>query len=543
MQRIGNGFGGNGLGLVLETLMTNSDDEAFTEYGLIAGRIEMPADRSWVIFTLRPEARWHDGTPITVADVIFSFEALTTKGNPFYRVYYGDVQTVEDLGERRVKFTFKGEENRELPLIMGQLPVISKAYYEARPFEETTLEPPLASGPYRVEAVEPGRAITYRRVADYWGADLAVNRGRHNFETIRFDYYRDGTVAVEAFKAHAFDFWQENTAKVWATAYSGPQFESGLAIREEIPNELPTGMQGFVFNTRRAIFADVRVREAIGYAFDFEWTNRNLFYGAYTRTGSFFSNSELASSGLPDAAELALLEPYRDQLPEAVFTKEYTPPATDGSGNNRSNLRHAARLLDAAGWVVEEGRRVNAESGEPLSFEFLIVSPAFERIIAPLVRGLKRLGIEARIRVVDTSQYQNRIDSFDFDVVVNSFGQSLSPGNEQREFWGSAAADVQGSRNLIGIKDPVVDALIENVVAAPDREGLIAATRALDRVLLWRHFLVPQWHVRVFRIVYWNKFGRPAISPKYALGFTDTWWVDPDKARALEAGAESLKGQ
>ena len=520
------------LGMIFETLMASSEDEPFSKYGLIAESIEVPEDRSWVIFTLRPEARWHDGTPITVDDVLFSLEALRTRGHPFYRAYYADVSSAERIGERSVKFTFGDTTNRELPLIMGELAIIPKAYYTENDFEKTSLEPPLGSGPYRIESVEPGRSITYRRVEDYWGEDLLVRRGRHNFDVIRVDYYRDPTVALEAFKAREYDFRMENTAKVWATQYEGPKFDAGLIVREEIGHSIPTGMQGFVFNTRRAMFSDSRVREALAYAFDFEWTNKNLFNGAYTRTESYFSNSELASSGLPEGAELALLEPWRDRLPAGVFERTYAPPKTDGSGNVRRNLGAALRLLGEAGWVVTDGVLVSPDDGAPMEIEFLTRTPQFERIIAPLVKNLEKLGIAARIRLVDVAQYQNRLDAFDFDIVVGSFGQSLSPGNEQRNYWSTAAADTKGSRNLAGIKDPAVDALIDAVITADDRAGLVAATRALDRVLLWGHYVIPNWHIRHFRVAYWNRFSRPAITPKYGLGF-DTWWVDAAKDEAL----------
>ncbi|MBT4427966.1 MAG: ABC transporter substrate-binding protein, partial [Rhodospirillaceae bacterium] len=370
------------LGLTFETLMAGSRDEAFSQYGLIASRVEFPADRSSVTFTLRDEARWHDGTQITVEDVIFSLEILTTKGNPFYRVYYGDVTGAEDLGDRRVKFTFSGGNNRELPLIVGQLAILPKAYFDGRDFDKTTLEPIMGSGPYKVDLVEAGRAISYARLGDYWGADLAVNRGRNNFDNLRIDYYRDDTVALEAFKAHEFDWRTENTAKVWAKAYNGPAIEAGLINKIEIPHEQPTGLSAFVFNTRQPLFADRRVREALALVFDYEWTNKNLFFGAYTRTRSYFSNSELASSGLPSAAELALLEPYRGRIPDEVFTTEFIPPTTDGSGKNRRSLRAASKLLREAGWVVSDGKLVHGETGAPFEFEFLMQSGgAFERIV------------------------------------------------------------------------------------------------------------------------------------------------------------------
>jgi microcin C transport system substrate-binding protein len=477
-----------GVTLIFETLMTPSLDEPFTYYGLVAETVETPEDRSWVKFTINPNARWHDGKPITVEDVIFSFETLTTKGHPQYRSYYANVVSAEKTGEREVTFTFDGEVNRELPLIMGQLPVLPKHYYAERDFEKTSLEPPLGSGPYKIRSLEPGRSIVYERVRDYWGADLPVNRGRNNFDEVRFEYYRDRDVAFEAFKAGNFDLWTENSAKRWATGYEGNAFTSGAIVKEELPIRPPARMQGYLFNLRDDKFKDRRVREALGYAFDFEWANKNLMYDAYERIESYFHGEpDLASSGLPSAAELALLEPYRDQLPEEVFTQEYQPPTTDGSGNNRENLRKALSLLREAGWIVEDGRLTHQQTGEVMAFEILLVDPSGERLAAPWINNLKRLGVDARIRIVDTSQYQNRMDNFDFEVTTELWAQSDSPGNEQRDMWSSALADVPGSRNTAGIKDPVVDALIDKVIAAATREDLETAVRALDRVLLWGH--------------------------------------------------------
>ncbi len=522
------------LGLTRDTLLKSSDDEAFAEYGLIAESVEIAPDRSAVTFMLRSQARWHDQSPITADDVIFSLTALKEKGHPTYRAYYADVLGAEKVGERKVRFRFRDGNNRELPLILGQMPIVSKAYYSKVDFEKTSLEPPLASGPYRIEAVDPGRSITYVRVKDYWGKDLAVNRGKYNFDRIRLDYYRDTVVAVEAFKAGEYDLRRENVSKNWATAYDFPALAAGYVNKVEIAHEIPTGMQCFAFNTRRPIFKDPRVRQALTYAFDFDWTNRSLFYGAYTRTRSYFSNSELASRGLPSADELKLLEPFRGQIPQPVFTKEYVPPATDGTGNIRANLRAAFGLLEAAGWVVRDQVLVNAGTGVPFTFEVMLVDPSFERVVLPYVRNLKRLGIDVRVRTVDPSQYQNRFNDFDFDMTVASFGQSLSPGNEQRDFWSSRSAEIPGSRNLIGIRDQVVDSLIESLINAPDRAGLIARTRALDRVLLWGHYVVPHWHIRHFRVIYWNRFGRPEHPPKYALGFND-WWIAPEKDAALRS--------
>ncbi len=521
-----------GAGSAFETLMTGSADEAFTAYGLIAESAEVPDDRSWVAFNLRPEARWHDGKPITVEDVIFSFEILKEKGHPYYRAYYANVAKAEKVGERKVKFTFSGGVNRELPLIVGQLTILPKHYWETRDFGATTLEPPLGSGPYRIESFDTGRSVTVVRVEDYWGKDLPVNRGQENWGRIRYEYFGDETVALEAFKAGAYDFRQESNSKLWATAYDFPAVKDGRVVKELIPNENPNGMQGFAFNTRREIFKDRRVRQAIGQAFDFEWSNQTLFYGQYTRSESYFSNSELASSGLPEGEELAILERYRGLVPDEVFTEEYHAPSTDGSGNNRANLREAARLLKEAGWVVKDGRLVNEATAKPFEFEILLVSPAFERVTQPFARNLERLGIEARIRTVDTAQYQNRMDQYDFDVTVESFGQSLSPGNEQRDFWTSASADIPGGRNTIGVKDPAIDELVGLVIEAPDRDSLVARARALDRVLLWGHYVVPNWHIQAYRVASWNMFSRPAVTPKYSLGL-NTWWIDREKAAAL----------
>jgi microcin C transport system substrate-binding protein len=520
-----------GLGDTFDTLMASPADEPFSEYGLVAETIEVPADRSWVIFTLRSEARFHDGSPITADDVIWTFESLRAKGRPFYRAYYAQVAKVEKLGDRRVRFSFAPGDNRELPLILGQLPVLSKAFWAKREFDKTTLEPVLGSGAYKVDTVEPGRSINYQRVRDYWGAKLPVNVGRDNFDGMRFDYYRDINVALEAFKAGEYDFRLENVAKNWATAYTGPAVSQGLIRKAEIRHEQPTGMQGYFFNTRRPVFQDRRVRQALAYAFDFEWTNKNLFYGQYTRTQSYFSNSELAAIGPPGPEEIRLLEPFRGKVPDEVFTKEYQPPTTDGSGNIRPNVTEALRLLQEAGWTVKGQKLVNAR-GEPMTFEILLSDPTWERITLPFAKNLERLGIGARVRTVDAAQYQKRIEDFDFDVVVEVVGESLSPGNEQREFWTSDAAKTKGSRNYAGVADPTVDRLVEQVIAAPDRASLVARTRALDRVLLWGHYVIPHWHIRIFRVAYWDKFGRPPVNPKYGLAF-DFWWVDAQKAAAL----------
>jgi microcin C transport system substrate-binding protein len=534
---IAKGESADGLGLIYDTLMTSSDDEAFTEYGLVAEKIETPEDRSWVIFHLNPKARFQDGHPITAEDVIFTFNTLIEKAAPFYKSYYGEVAQVEDLGEGKVKFHFQeGVVNRELPLILGQLPVLPKHWWEGRDFSKSTLEPPLGSGPYRIKDFEAGKFVAYERVKDYWAQDLPTRKGSGNFDEVRYEYFRDSTVALEAFKAGEYDFREENTSKFWGTMYVGERFDNGQIQKQEISHELPRGMQGFAFNLRREIFEDRRVREAIGYAFDFEWSNDNLFYGQYRRTNSYFMNSDLASSGLPTPEELAVLEPFRKDLPEEVFTQEFTVPKTDGSGNLRSQLRAASRLLNDAGWTVKDGKRFNAQ-GQELSFEILLVSPAFERIVLPFAKNLERLGIKANVRTVDTSQYIERVRKFDFDMMVTVIGQSLSPGNEQNDFWSCEAAQTEGSRNFIGICNPAIDELVKLVVAAPDRQTLIHRTRALDRALLWNHYVVPHWHINYFRLGYWNKFSRPKVTPKYSLGFFN-WWVDDAKeAQLREAGA------
>jgi microcin C transport system substrate-binding protein len=534
------GVAASQIGLIYDTLMVGSADEAFTMYGLVAETIEVPEDRSWVAFTLRPEARFHDGSPITAEDVIFSFNILTDKGAPFFRAYYGNVAKVEKVGPGKIKFTFKPGENRELPLIVGQLNILPKAYWGGRKFDKTTLEPPLGSGPYRIESVDPGRSITYRRVEDYWARDLPVNVGQSNFDVIRIEYYRDATVAREALIRGDLDFWQENESKAWATAYDIDEVERGLLVKKAVDHERSAGMQAFAFNIRQPIFRDKRVRQALAYAFDFEWTNKNLFYGQYRRTQSYFSNSELASSGLPTGGELEVLERFRGRVPEEVFTKEYKAPSYDGSGNIRPGLRIALKLLGEAGWVVRDKKLVDAETGRPMSFEILLISPAFERIALPFAHNLEKLGIDARVRLVDPAQYQNRLNEFDYDMIVGVWGQSLSPGNEQRDSWSSAAADAIGSRNLIGIKDPAIDELIELVIAATDRQSLIERVHALDRVLLWSHFVIPHWHIPYDRLVFWDKFGVPEVIPMQGTSLL-RWWIDGNKALALKQNKSGAK--
>jgi microcin C transport system substrate-binding protein len=523
-----------GIGGTFDTLTVRSEDEPSSEYGLVAEKIELASDKLSVLYTLRKEARFHDGTPMTPEDVIWTFETLRAKGQPMYRSYYGDVTKVEKEGERGVRFTFKSADNRELPQIVGEMPVLSKAYWSGRDFGNTTLDPPLGSGPYKVEALDPGRSITYRRVPDYWAADLPVNRGRHNVDVIRYDYYRDGTIALEAFKAGQYDVRQENSSKNWATGYDSPALRAGLVKKEQIPNQRPSGMQGFGYNLRRPLFQDPKVREALAYAFDFEWSNKNLFYDAYTRTRSYFDNSELAATGLPQGEESKILEEFRGQIPEQVFTAEYDPPKFDGSGNIRDGLRAALKLLKEAGWTFKGEKLVSDETGQPFEFEIPLVQPEFERIVLPVKKNLERMGITARVRTIDPAQYEKRMQTYDFDMAVVSFGASQSPGNELRDDFGSVAADEQGSRNVLGIKNKAVDELIEELIKAPDRASLVAHTRALDRVLQYGYYVIPHYHVAAFRVAYWDKYRRPAVSPKYNVGL-DTWWVDPVAEQAVEA--------
>ena len=532
-----------GIGNLYESLTTSTSDEPFTEYGLIAETIEWPDDRSWVAFKIRKEAKWHDGKKITPEDVIWTFNTLIEKGHPFYKYYYGDVVEVKKIDNLTVRFNFKGNTNLELPLILGQLPVLPKHYWENRNFEETTLEIPVGSGPYRIDSFDPGRSITYSRNENYWGSNLAIKKGTDNFGQIKYEYYKDRGIEREAFKSGEIDFFSENSSKEWATSYDIPAVKKNLIIKELIKHENPQGMQGFAFNIRKNIFKDIKVRKALTYAFDFEWTNNNLFYDAYIRTDSFFENSELSSYGIPQGKEFNLLQNLKldnDKLiPKDVYIREFKPPKTDGSGFIRKELSQATKLLKESGWKIKEGKLFKEDTQEYFKFEILLVSPAFERIVLPFKKNLEKLGIEANIRTVDSSQYQQRLETFDFDMVVSTFRQSLSPGNEQRDFWGSNAADTNGSRNIIGIKNIAIDKLIERVISAKDRNDLIVATRALDRVLLWNYYVIPQWHISSYRVLNWDIFGKPKVKPKYSLG-ANTWWIDDEKSRTLNERKKKL---
>lgn len=521
---------------VFETLMRASDDEPFSKYPGIAKTIETPKDRAWVVYEVDERARFHDGSPVTADDVIFSFETLVSeKGHPTYRQYYNDVEKAERAGANAVRFKFKVAGNRELPLIVGELPVFSKAYYATREFDKVTLEPPLGSGPYKVGPVQPGRSIVFTRVPNYWAADLPTHKGQDNFETIRVDYFRDATVEREAFKAGEYDYHYENSAQGWATQYNIAAVREGTLIKRAIKIDIPQGMQAMVFNTRRPNFADWRVRRALAFVFDFEWSNKNLFYGQYVRTKSYWANSELGASGLPQGDELKVLEPFKGRVPDSVFKEPYTVPEFSGDGNIREGLRQALALLKEAGWEFKDGRLMKGATA--MRMEAMIDSQTFERVFLPYAQNLKRLGITMDVRLVDATQYQKRIDKFDFDVIMGSWGQSESPGNEQRGMWGSKAADLEGSQNYIGIKDKAIDELIELVIAAPDREQLVARTRALDRVLLHHHFVVPCWHINVDRILYWDKFGLP--EPHKRGTSTRYWWFDPAKAARLKGKIRS----
>ncbi len=522
-------------GFLFEGLMANGADEPNTSYCLLCETVEVAEDNTWTEFVLRPEARFHDGSPITPEDVIFSFNTLREKGLPLFRLYYGDVEEVIKTGDRSVRFNFKSGDNFELPGILAQLSVLSKDYWQDRDFEEATLEPPLGSGPYRIDQFEAGRFVVFKRIDNYWGENLPIKRGFHNFDEIRFEYYLDQEVAMEAFNAEEYDLRSENSASRWANAYREDLLDSGQVVRLEIEDGMPNQTQWFVPNLRRSKFADRQVRRALAHAFDFAWTNRTIAYGAYRQTKSFFDGSELEATGLPGPRELEILEPYRGRIPDEVFTQEFAPPQTDGSGNIRENLILANQLLTDAGWVEQDGKRVNAETGEVFTIEFLIAAQNLAQWINPYIRNLERLGIEGTVRVVDSSQFINRIAEYDFDMMIGGWAQSLSPGNEQREFWGTSAADRTGSRNYAGIKNPAIDEIIEELIVADTREDLVAHTRALDRILLWNYYTIPELTSYVDRIAYWNKFGVPDKTPLQG-PVIDAWWYDETKSAVVASG-------
>jgi microcin C transport system substrate-binding protein len=527
-----------GLGLIYDTLLMQSPDEAGASYGLVAEWVTYPEDYSSATIQLRQGARFHDGKPITPEDVIFSFDAIK-KVSPNHAFYYKDVSKAEKTGDRQVTFTFSVKGNRELPTIIGDLQVLPKHFHEAvgangesRDLSKSTLEVPLGSGPYRIKEVDAGRSISYERVKDWWAKDLPIGKGQWNFDELKFVYFRDRVPAFEAFKSGQLDYWPENSAKGWATAYDFDAVKRGLVKLEKLPTKNVAYMQSFAFNLRRPQFQDPRVRRAFNLAFDFEWANKNLFYDQYTRLGSYFDNSELRATGLPHGRELEILKEVKGQVPPEVFTAEWKNPVNVTPQDARKHLGEAAKLLAEAGWTPKNGVLTNAK-GEELTAEFLIVQPDFERIVQPYKAVLDKLGIKASLRIVDTSQYQRRHDTFDFDIIVASFPQSESPGNEQRDFWGSEAADKEGSRNLIGIKNPAIDKLIDRIIMARDREDLVAATRALDRVLLWNHYVVPQFHMPYERLAIWDMYRRPDTLPSRNSSFLRVWWYDEAAAKRL----------
>lgn len=531
------GDAAQGLSLLYDTLMEGAGDEPGSAYGLLAELADLAPDRKSITFKLRPEARFSDGSPVTADDVVFTLETLKTKGDPSYRIILRDVVKAEALDKLTVRFVFQGELLRDLPLTVAGLQILPRAYYETQPFEETTLKIPLGSGPYTIGDFKQGGHVTYKRRPDYWAASLPINRGRYNFDEIRYEYYRDRTAELESLKAGGIDLREEFTARDWISAYDIPAVKDGRLIKLTLPDATPSGAQGFFFNTRRAKFQDPRVRHALAMAFDFEWTNANIFNSLYTRTESFFENSDMKAKGPPSPAELALLEPHRAKLPPEVFGEPYAPPKSDGSGSDRKLLRGALKLLSDAGWKLDTKSGppvVRNAKGETLDVEFLNAGgPTFERIIGPYIKNLEAIGVRATLRNVDAAQYQRRVKSHDYDVISTRFTMRLNPGLELLNYWGSEAASNEGSSNHAGIKDPVIDALIERVIAAKSREDLVTAARAIDRVLRAGHYWVPHWFKAAHHIAYWDKFSRPAIKPKYARGILDTWWYDEARAAKL----------
>ncbi|BBK35575.1 ABC transporter substrate-binding protein [Allostella sp. ATCC 35155] len=510
-------------GYVFESLLARNEDEPFTLYGLLAERVETPPDRSWVAFTIDPDARFQTGEPVTVEDVLFSLDLLRRQGRPNHRFYYSKVTATERLGERTVKLVFDGSGDRELPLILGLMPVLPRSVYGGRDFAQGTLEPPVGSGPYRVAEAEPGRHVTYRRDPDWWGRDRPVNRGRFNFDEIRYDYFRDANVAFEAFKAGLLDARVETSPARWAAGYDFPAMADGRVMRAEIAHGRPSGMFGFVLNARRPVLADRGVRAALVDSFDFEWANRVLFHGAYRRTTGYFDNSPLAATGPASPAERALLAPFLDRLSPDILEAPPVPLSGDGTGQDRAQLRAVFDRLAAAGWRIRDGRMTETATGRPLAFEILLVQPEQERFALHWARTLKRLGIEASVRTVDSAQYQGRLESFDFDVILNLWANSLSPGNEQSFYWGQEAAGQPGSRNYPGVAEPAVDAAIAALVESRTREELATAARTLDRLLRAGRHVVPLWYEPVDRVAWWTRLGRPARSPATGVDF-DSWW-------------------
>ncbi|MDP4001950.1 extracellular solute-binding protein [Methylobacterium sp. NEAU K] len=525
------GDGAAGMDQTFDSLMVRALDEPDAVYGLVARAVTVSQDGLTYTFSLRPQARFHDGSRLTAGDAAFSLKLLREKGHPSIAEVIRAMTDARAEGDETLVVTFAEGRARDLPLFVAQLPIFSAAYYGARDFEASTLEAPLGSGPYRVGTVDPGRSIGLERVPDYWAADLAVTTGQNNFETIRYEYFRDRTVAFEAFKSGAFTFREEFTARVWATGYDFPAVTEGRVVRETVPDARPSGTQGWWINTRRETFRDPRVREAIGLCFDFEWSNRNLMYGAYQRTASFFENSDLKATGKPSAAELALLEPFKDLSPE-VFGEAWTPAVSDGSGQDRALLKRADALLREAG-CTRQGGSLLLPDGQPLAVEFLDDDPVFQAVTQPFIRNLGLLGIKATLRTVDPSQYQARLNDFDFDVTPRRYSSGVTPGAELRETYGSRAAATKGSNNLSAIADPAVDALLTAIADAKSRADLTTACRALDRVLRAGRYWVPMWYANTHRLALWDVYGRPAHPPKYDLGAPATWWLDADRAKRI----------
>ncbi|WP_296253439.1 extracellular solute-binding protein [Pseudomonas sp. UBA4194] len=501
-----------------------SGDEATSSYGLIAQSVEFNETRSWVVFNLRPEARFNDGKPITAADVAFSYRTLLSQGHPQYRTALQEVLRVDVLGPRRVRFVFKRSGNPLLILRLGEMPVLARHYWQGRDFQATTFEPPVTSGPYRITQVVPGRRLVFQRDRNWWGKDLAVNRGKYNFDRVEVEFYRDSDVAFEAFKAGEFDIYIEHQAKNWSNGYRFPAVARGEVIKAQIPHRIPTQTQGLFFNTRRATYGDPRVRQALGLLFDFEWTNRALFSDAYQRTTSYYPNSEFAASGLPAGKERLLLSPFKDALPPSLFLEPFSVPTTEGNGIPRATLRQALTLLGEAGWSLKGDRMLNSK-GQPLRLEILLVNPNLERILGPYVANLASLGIQAELRTVDRAQYKQRLDQFDFDMILLTLGQTLSPGLEQWQYFHSSQANVRGSKNYAGIDNPVVDRLLEQLLSAQNRDDQVAAARALDRVLLSQHYMIPNWYLNYHRLAYRSRLAF-VTTPPYTLGLS-AWWLKP----------------
>lgn len=516
-------------GLLFDPLMAASEDEIGVCYGLIAEKVEYPDDYSWIVFDINPKARAQDGSPITSEDVVFTFGKIMTEGVPQFRQYNAGV-TARALDTLRVKFTLK-KGDKALLLSLASLSILPESYWSRHKLSDPLTEVPVGTGAYTVKDFKMGQYLVYQRLPDYWAAELPVNKGQHNFDSFRYDYYRDETVAFEAFKAGEYDFYEENIAKNWATMYKGHPFDAGYIVKEELPHQIPQGMQSFVFNVQRPIFKDRRVREAIGYALDFEWLNRNFFYGQYRRTRSYFTNTDYEARGLPGAEELKILEPIRSKIPPEVLTEEYRPPVTDGTGNIRDQIREALALFKEAGWEVRDGKLTDVKTGQAMSFELLIYSPSMGRVAAPIQRNLERMGIAMTIRQVDVTQYVNRMRNRDYDMIDRGYDANAYPSLDLKQIWRSDYID--STFNTAGVQDPAVDYLIDGIAAhQADEKALLAWGRALDRVLTWNFYVVPMWNLSEFRIAYWNKFARPQLRPKYDLGL-DSWWIDPDKEAKL----------